>query len=328
MKKKLKISTIVPNLNNGHFLDQNLRSIINQNYSNLEIIVIDGGSTDNSIDIIKKYEDKLHYWISEPDSGQSEAINKGLKVATGDIINWLNSDDYLEDGALTQIADIFQKTNANVVCGRSNIVQDNKILKNTNGTDIYINNLAKTIGWARIDQPETYFRGHVLKSIKPLNKNLHFNMDKDLWIRYLTKFGLESVIKTEDIFVNFRLHANSKTVSQSSSFNQERNSYYYQLALLLPEKKYALFLENNYSINKNLEVTIDIKNTLLFAVLNYFFVLLFNEAYAARDFSLAKKVLSKIDLNNLEGIERNEVLKLASRINLFHKWVFKIRDAI
>lgn len=325
MKSDLKISIIVPNLDNGVFLEQCLISVISQNYSNLQLIIIDGGSTDNSVDIIKKYEDKIHYWVSESDSGQSEAINKGLKVATGDIINWLNSDDYLEPGALNIISEIFRESNANVVCGKSNIVKDNEIIKITKGTDVYKNNLAKTIGWARIDQPETYFKGEVLKAITPLNENLHFIMDRDLWIKYLLKFGLDKIVETEEIFVNFRLHENSKTVSQTSSFNQERNSYYYQMALLLPDNKYALFLEEYYKINKYLEIQTNLNNELLYTVINYFFMMLFNESYTNRDFLSAKNILSMLELNSLEAKDRNEVIKLARRMNL-PKWVFRIRD--
>ena len=100
MKVNPKISIITPCFNAALYIEQTILSIINQDYDNLEYIIIDGGSTDGTIDIIKKYENKIAYWISEPDNGQSEAINKGIAVSTGDVFNWVNGDDYLEVGVL------------------------------------------------------------------------------------------------------------------------------------------------------------------------------------------------------------------------------------
>ena len=102
-----KISIVTPSYNQGNFLEETILSVINEEYPNLEYVIIDGGSTDNSKEIIKKYENKLTYWVSEKDNGQTEAINKGFKLVTGDIFNWLNSDDFLEEGALFKIGEQF-----------------------------------------------------------------------------------------------------------------------------------------------------------------------------------------------------------------------------
>lgn len=104
-----KISIITPSYNQGQFLEQTIRSVLDQNYPNLEYIVIDGGSSDQSVEIIKKYASSIHYWVSEPDKGQADAINKGFARASGDILAWINSDDYYRPGAFSEIASRYQK---------------------------------------------------------------------------------------------------------------------------------------------------------------------------------------------------------------------------
>ncbi|MBK8351099.1 MAG: glycosyltransferase [Saprospirales bacterium] len=189
-----KISIITPSFNQGQFLEQTIDSVLSQNYPNLDYIIIDGASTDNSVEIIKKYEKHLHFWTSEKDNGQSDAINKGLKYASGDIINWLNSDDYYEQDSLKKVAHYFEDETTLVVAGKSNIWKNNKICKQSTGTDIY-NSVEKTIGFARIDQPETFFSKKAIDKMGFLNANLHYVMDREWWTIYLLIFGLDSIKK-------------------------------------------------------------------------------------------------------------------------------------
>src|SRR5690554_6795554 len=226
----MKTSIITPSFNQGNFIEETIDSILSQGYPDLEYIIVDGGSTDNSLEVIKKYEKHLHYWVSEPDRGQSHAINRGLKQASGDIVNWINSDDCLAPGALQTIADAFSNPDTNVFIGRSNIVENGKIVRQSKGTDVYKDNLAKTIGLARIDQPEHWWRKSVIDKIGPLNENLHYTMDRDWWIKYLLCFGVDGIVKDNAILSNFRLHGDSKTVSQNDGFNTERNIYFASLA--------------------------------------------------------------------------------------------------
>ena len=128
----MKISIITPCYNAASYIEQTINSILNQGYSNLEYIIIDGGSTDGTIEIIKKYADKLAYWVSEPDNGQSDAINKGIAVATGGIFNWMNADDYLEPNVLNLIATEFLENEIDVVCTKTNLVDVNGLFLRIN----------------------------------------------------------------------------------------------------------------------------------------------------------------------------------------------------
>ncbi len=215
-----RISIITPSFNQGQYLEETILSVINQGYPNLEYIIIDGGSTDNSVEIIKKYEDKLTYWVSEKDSGQSHAINKGMEKVTGEIFNWLNSDDYLEQGVLFLLAEMFRSTNANVVCGRA---------KHFGAGTPYIsppstyfdpeNNIAFI---PRINQPATFFKMDIIKKLMPLNNRLHYCMDLEWWMKYLFMFGHKRIAFTEEVLANFREHESSKTMSQSYRFVEDK----------------------------------------------------------------------------------------------------------
>lgn len=180
----LKVSIITPSYNQVRFLEQTLLSVLNQDYGNLEYIVIDGGSTDGSVDIIKKHQDRIDYWISEADAGQSHAINKGLRKATGDIVAWLNSDDIYFPNAVSHAAKEF-RNNKNLALFYGNCVfVDEKgrfIRYFTEVEDWNENRLRNYTDF--IMQPTTFFSREKLNQTGLLDENLHYGMDWDLWCR-------------------------------------------------------------------------------------------------------------------------------------------------
>jgi glycosyltransferase involved in cell wall biosynthesis len=178
-----KISIVTPSYNQGRFLERTILSILNQNYPNLELIIIDGGSTDESLEIIKKYEKYIAYWVSEKDKGQSDGLNKGFMKATGDIIGWQNSDDIYLPRAFFKIVQVFKENpNVDIVYGnRYDIDEDDKII----GRTIFnrfsrIVYLYEDVGFCLSTQT-TFWKKELFSKVGLLDVNLKFAMDYE-WI--------------------------------------------------------------------------------------------------------------------------------------------------
>ncbi len=208
----LKISIITPSFNQGQFIEQTIQSVLNQNYPNLEYIVMDGGSTDDTLSILKKYEGKLK-WFSGKDKGQSDAINKGLKMATGDIVAWLNSDDYFLPGMLRKVADEFEKNKKTQwVTGDYRIV-DEKGKQIQSFIPWYKGLLRKhptfnMLSFANfIIQPSTFWKKNIMEEVGYLREEYHLCMDYDLWLRIMKKYQ-PAVFSTP--LSAFRIHGTSK----------------------------------------------------------------------------------------------------------------------
>lgn len=322
-----KITIITPSYNQGHYLEQTICSVLDQNYPNLEYFVMDGGSQDESVSIIKKYEKHLAGWVSEADKGQSDAINKGLQKMTGEIVNWLNSDDYYQPNVLKEVAEHFKDDAIQVVAGRSRLFQGEQTVNFSNGTDVYPNNWAKTIGWARIDQPETFFRASAIRAIGLLNLYLHFVMDRDWWVRVLFEYGLDAIKKVDAIWVNFRLHDASKTVSQNEKFDKEWDTYFWKIAQKYQFVELAETLEKSTFILPDL--ALDIPNhwdkKLVEKSLHYFLLQKSDEFYYSNQRKKAGILLKKINENLLSSEDKALLKKLQFRNRFLPEFVRKLR---
>lgn len=232
MPNSPKISIITPSFNQANYLEQTIQSVINQGYPNYELIIMDGGSSDHSVDIIKKYADYISYWVSEKDEGQADAIQKGLTKATGDIFNWINSDDYLEPGALQTIGDFFvQNQNKQALCGFTRCFYD----ENNETSHIYRmglqNTTTQTMLNIAMNQPGTFYRTEALRKIGGINKTLRYVFDNELWFRFLNYYGVKSVGTTNALLAQFRLHGSSKSVYEGYAlFDKESKAIWHWLA--------------------------------------------------------------------------------------------------
>lgn len=202
------ISIVTPSYNQARFLEATIQSVLAQDYPALEYIIVDGGSTDGSREIIEKYADRLAWWISEPDKGQTDAINKGFARASGQILAWLNSDDTYQPGALRQVAAYFQAhPEAGLVYGDANLIDEHgAVLGRFPARQTDYARLLR--GHVHIPQQSAFMRGDLWRQVAPLDTSFYFAMDYDLWVR-LAK--LAPLHYTPQVWANFRLHGSAKT---------------------------------------------------------------------------------------------------------------------
>jgi len=192
-----KISVITPSYNQGKYLEKTIQSVLGQHYPNLEYIIIDGGSTDNSTEIIQKYKSFISFAVSEKDSGQSHAINKGFSLASGDIFCWLNSDDYFLPNTLMQVAKIFMSTKASFVYGNGYNLVNNQLIPNISGISF-----DRYLRIPMFIQPSCFWKKEIHQ---PIWEDLHCTMDYELWLRivkgnkrkYLNKFLSVALVHEE-----------------------------------------------------------------------------------------------------------------------------------
>jgi glycosyltransferase involved in cell wall biosynthesis len=218
MDQKLPLVSIVtPSFNKGRFIEETILNVKNQTYSRIEHIVIDGGSTDGTLDILRKYSDSI-IWISEPDKGQSDAINKGWRMARGEILAYLNADDtYMTRAVETAVDFLFQNPDVDMVYGDCNIIDERgQTVSKYPATEFDL--LALICGVNMVSQPTVFFQRRVLEKVGYLDTALHLTMDYDFWIRTALKCKIKYIPK---LLANFRMCAGSKTMERSPEFTYD-----------------------------------------------------------------------------------------------------------
>lgn len=226
-----RISIITPSFNQGDFIEETIQSVLEQGYPNLEYIIVDGGSPDGTLDIIKKYERWLS-WISEPDRGQAHAINKGLCMATGEVIAYLNSDDLYQPGALFQVGNFFaDHPDASWVTGKCRIIDsDNLEIRNIitwyKNFWLLVKSYSVLLVIDYISQPATFWRKSIMDEVGFFDESLYYTLDYDYSLRVGKNNRLWVI---NDYLASFRVHPSSKTtystVMQFKSDFEVANQY-------------------------------------------------------------------------------------------------------
>ena len=212
MKGKPLVSIITPSYNQGRFLEETIESVMAQTYDPIEYILIDGGSTDNSVEIIRRYASRLAYWVSEPDRGQSHGINKGLDRSRGAIIGWLNSDDTLMPDAVVRVVEAMRDTPAVVhgsvrlIDAESNIIARPKLSKRNQEFG-----LQTIVGEGLVNQPGAFWNRPIMERAGYLNEDLNYIMDYELWVR-MALAGAEFKRLGDPPLAAYRLTGDTKTV--------------------------------------------------------------------------------------------------------------------
>jgi glycosyltransferase involved in cell wall biosynthesis len=250
-----RISIVTPSYNQGHFIEETIRSVLLQGYSNLEYIIIDGGSSDNSVEIIKKYEQYLSYWVSEPDKGPTDAINKGWQKTSGEIIAYLNSDDAYLPGALAAVAEAFQQQlDAKVICG-------NELKVNSEGFVIEESNIKTSdrlslLNLNFISQPATFVKKSALDLAGGIDLSIKYTFDFELWLR-ITR--LNSIKCIPNLIAITRWHNDTITLTRRSEIGSElvrvihEEMVNYPSGLTLNDKQQILFQVNCLAMRLHFE---------------------------------------------------------------------------
>lgn len=212
-----RISIVTPSFNQGPYLETTIRSILDQGYPNLEYIIVDGGSTDESVDVIKRHQNQLAWWVSEKDRGQSHAINKGFERATGDVYCYINSDDTLKPGALAAVAEAWQQ-------GHEFITGWVVLLEPDGGEWPQLpfgrSTNPEWLIWNPLCQQATYWAARFTKQLGGFREDLHYCFDYEFWMR-LWFAGHAKPHMLKRCMGGYRMHETSKTVAQSDRFEPE-----------------------------------------------------------------------------------------------------------
>lgn len=211
------VTIVTPSFNQARYLEQTIRSVLDQDYPNIEYLIVDGGSTDGSVDIIRRYASRLAWWVSEKDSGQSDAVNKGLQRATGDVIGWLNSDDLYQPGAVRAAVETLQNhPEAGAVYGDALAIDEAGKTFNRMRARQY--DLVNLLAFNIICQPAAFIRRPVLQRVGQLNKDYHLLMDVLMWIEIAR---ISPLVYVPQVWAAARYHQQAKNRTFGAAYGRE-----------------------------------------------------------------------------------------------------------
>ncbi|MBL7983251.1 MAG: glycosyltransferase [Flavobacteriales bacterium] len=323
-----RITIITPSYQQAPYLEECIRSLHDQGYPDLEHIIVDGGSTDGSKEIIERYADKLAWWCCEKDKGQSDAINKGLARATGHVFGWLNSDDLLLPGALHAVGEAFEEhPDMTVFTGV-------RIERAADGTD-------RTMGQddpgdpdgffihPRINQQSTFMRMDHVKALRGVDEKLHYVMDYELWLQLMFRAGTEGVWVDPRPLSIFRLHPVSKTSTVHHRFLDEIASLLHGLAMATGQPELAQVLAKGHVISDGLRgIPVGPSAApMVKRMVTWFLLRWHHTIYTEADLRMMKafRQAVAVDERSLNAQQREWLAEVDASIDVPGWWAFRLR---
>lgn len=315
----LRISLVTPSFQQAAYLEECLRSVHDQGYPALEHLVVDGGSTDGSREIIIAHADQLAWWCSEMDQGQSDALNKGLARATGDLFGWLNSDDMLLPGTLHRVASAFEQDPELVVFG------GRSLLRSATG-DTLPERVVDTRDERRFmrnpgfDQPSTFFRMDAVREVGGLETRLHYVMDYELVLRLAFHFGTERMRFVDEPLAVARLHDDCKTVRYQRRFLDERSTVLHGVCLSAGREDLAGMLALGHRISPGIRPmpVPEAKQGLAKEMVTHFLLKWHHTIHVREQFTMMRAFRRRIDISDvpLDDTERARLGKLDRQLKV------------
>ncbi|NVO02188.1 MAG: glycosyltransferase [Bacteroidetes bacterium] len=315
-----KITIITPSYNQGQYIEECILSVLDQNYPNLEFIIVDGGSDDSTLEILNRYSNYFAYCISEKDNGQSHAINKGIVKASGEIITWLNSDDLLLPNSLEIVAKGFSE-NPNV-----GLIHGNAILFGQNQKESIIkipeyDLKERYLAYIPFPQPSSFFRKEILNVIGNIDESLHFGMDYDLLARIALNY---EILQIQTVLSKYRLHNESKTNS-SLSFANDWSIVFSRVLRSVTDSEFAIEVlksVNLYHDSEEKYVITKIPSNLKLSLL-YFLNMQMHYYYITMDLDTVSKLASLIKQLDENFYKKEKVNNLFIKAKILNPMVIR-----